>query len=181
MATKVLISGTCWIKGWLHPGHGRGWSEISSCYLKLHTTENLWIVCFGNFPFNTYQRSTREAIGYLLEYSWASLVAHLVKYLPAIRRTWVQSLGWEDPLKKGKATLPTPVFWSGEFHGVYNPWGSKESDTTKRLSHSWPWITETMGREMKYKKGATVHLQNWYHSSDNEDFCYPKELSHAPL
>ena len=35
---------------------------------------------------------------------WASLVAQLVKNLPALRKTWVRSLGWEDPLEKGKAT-----------------------------------------------------------------------------
>ena len=60
--------------------------------------------------------------------SWASLVAQLVKNLPAIQETWVQSLGWEDPLEKGKAT--TPVFWPGEFHGLYSPWGCKELDMT---------------------------------------------------
>ena len=38
------------------------------------------------------------------EGSWASLVAQLVKNLPAVQETWVQSLGWEDPLEKGKAT-----------------------------------------------------------------------------
>ena len=32
--------------------------------------------------------------------------------------------------------LPTPVFWPGEFHGLYSPWGHKESDTTERLSLS---------------------------------------------
>ena len=36
---------------------------------------------------------------------WASLVAQLVKNLSAIRETWVRSLGWEDPLEKGKAIL----------------------------------------------------------------------------
>ena len=45
-----------------------------------------------------------EGIGYPLQYSWASLVAQLVKNLPAVWETWVQSLGWEDPLEKGKAT-----------------------------------------------------------------------------
>ena len=35
---------------------------------------------------------------------WSSLVAQLVKNLPAVRETWVRSLGWEDPLEKGKAT-----------------------------------------------------------------------------
>ena len=45
-----------------------------------------------------------EGIGYPLQYAWASLVAQLVKNPPAVRETWVQSLGWEDPLKKRKAT-----------------------------------------------------------------------------
>ena len=48
-------------------------------------------------------RYTGEGIGYLLQYSWASLVAQLVKNLPAMWETWVRSLGWEDPLEKGKA------------------------------------------------------------------------------
>ena len=49
-------------------------------------------------------RPAREGIGYLLQYSFASLVAQLVKNPPAKRETWVRSLGWEDPLEKGKAT-----------------------------------------------------------------------------
>ena len=79
-------------------------------------------------------RSAREGIGYPLQYSWASLGAQLVKNLPAVRETWVRSLGWEDPLEKGK--VPTPVFWPGEFHGLYSPWGRKGPDTTERLSLS---------------------------------------------
>ena len=43
--------------------------------------------------------------------SWASLVAQLVKNLPAMRETWVQSLGWEDPLEKGKATHSSILAW----------------------------------------------------------------------
>ena len=66
----------------------------------------------------------------------ASLVAQTVKDPPAMRETWVQSLGWKDPLEKG--TLPTPVFWSEEFHGLYSPWCHKESDTTERLSLTTP-------------------------------------------
>ena len=49
-------------------------------------------------------RSAGEGAGYPLQYSWGSLVAQLVKNLPATQETWVQSLGWEDPLEKGKAT-----------------------------------------------------------------------------
>ena len=49
-------------------------------------------------------RSTGGGISYPLQYSWASLVAQLVKNLPAMLETWVQSLGWEDSLEKGKVT-----------------------------------------------------------------------------
>ena len=48
-------------------------------------------------------RSTGERIGYPHQYYWASLVAQLVKNPPAMQETWVQSLGLEDPLEKGKA------------------------------------------------------------------------------
>ena len=59
--------------------------------------------------------------------------------MPAILENWVQSLGGEDPLEKGMATHS--VFLPGEFHGqrslaCCNPWGCKESDTTKQLTHT---------------------------------------------
>ena len=56
-------------------------------------------------------RSVGEGIGYPLQYSWASLVAQLVKNLPATWETWVRSLGWEDPLEKGKATHSSILTW----------------------------------------------------------------------
>ena len=77
-------------------------------------------------------RSPGEGIGFLRQYSWASLVAQLVKNPPAVRETWVRSQGWEDPLQKGQ--LPTPVFWHGEFHALFSPWSRKELDTTEQLS-----------------------------------------------
>ena len=49
-------------------------------------------------------RSAGEGIGYPLQYSWTSLVAQLVENPPAVQQIWVRSLGWEDPLEKGKAT-----------------------------------------------------------------------------
>ena len=73
-------------------------------------------------------RSPEVGIGYPLQFSWASLVAQLVKNPPAVQETWVRFLGWEDPWRRER--LPTPVFWPGEFHGLYSPWGCKESDTT---------------------------------------------------
>ena len=56
-------------------------------------------------------RSPGEGIGYPLQYSWAFLVAQLVKNLPAMRETWVQSLGWKDPLEKGMATHSSILAW----------------------------------------------------------------------
>ena len=50
-------------------------------------------------------RPAGEGISYPLQYSWASLVAQLVKNSPAMQETWVQSLGWEDLLEKGKASI----------------------------------------------------------------------------
>ena len=56
-------------------------------------------------------RSVGEGIGYPFQYSWASLVAQLVKNLPAVQETWNLSLGWEDPLEKGKATHSRILAW----------------------------------------------------------------------
>ena len=57
------------------------------------------------------ERSAGEEIGYPLQYSWASLVAQLVKNPPATWGTWVRCLGWEDPLEKGKATHSSILAW----------------------------------------------------------------------
>ena len=57
------------------------------------------------------KRCSGEGIGYPLQYSWASLVAQLVKNLPAMPQTWAPSLGWEDPLEKGKATHSSILVW----------------------------------------------------------------------
>ena len=57
------------------------------------------------------RRSPGEEKGYPLQYSWASLMAQLVKNLPAMWETWVRSLGWEDSLEKGKATRSSILAW----------------------------------------------------------------------
>ena len=56
-------------------------------------------------------RSAGEGVGYPLLYSWASLVAQLVKNPPAMQETWVKSLGCENPLEKGKATHSSTLVW----------------------------------------------------------------------
>ena len=63
----------------------------------------------GSIPW--LGRYAEEGIGYPLQYSWASLVAQLVKNPPAMWETWVQPLGWEDPLEKGKATHSSFLAW----------------------------------------------------------------------
>ena len=65
-----------------------------------------------------------------------SLVAQMVKSLPAVQETWVQSLGQEDPWRR--KWQPTPGFLPGESHGQrslvgYSPRGHKESDMTEQL------------------------------------------------
>ena len=61
----------------------------------------------------------------------------MVKNLPALPETWVQSLGWEDPLEEGMATHSSIL--AGESHGQrslmgYGPWSHKESGMTERLN-----------------------------------------------
>ena len=57
-----------------------------------------------------------------------------------MQETQVWSLGWEDSLEKGKATYSS--IWPGEFHGLYSPWGHKESDMTEWLSYYCACITQ---------------------------------------
>ena len=77
----------------------------------------------------------------------------MVKNLPAIQETQVQSLGWKDPLEKGMAThssiLAWRIQWTKSLVG-YSPWNHKESDTTERLTLSdiANVFTETESREL---------------------------------
>ena len=64
-------------------------------------------------------------------YVGASLVAQLVKNPPAMWESWVLSLGWEDPLEKGRVTHSSILAWS--LVG-YSAWARTESDVTKQLS-----------------------------------------------
>ena len=85
-----------------------------------------------------WRRPTGDGIGYSLQYSWAFLLAQLVKNLPAMREIWVWSLGWVGKISWRRERLPTPAFWPGEFHGLYSLWGRNEWDTTEQLSVSHP-------------------------------------------
>ena len=90
------------------------------------------------------RRSPGEGIGYLLHYSWASLVVQMVKNPLTMRETQIQSLGWEDPGRR--SWQPTLVFLPGESPRTdslvgYSPWVSKswtqlESRTQPATKHS---------------------------------------------
>ena len=80
-------------------------------------------------------RSAGKGIDYPLQYSWASLVAQLVKNPPAMRETWVRSLGWEDPLEKGKATHSSILAW--RIPWTVSPMG------LQRVGHYWVTFTFT--------------------------------------
>ena len=76
-------------------------------------------------------RSPGEGIDYPLQYSWASLVALTVKNPSAMGETWVQSLGWEDPLEEGMATHSSSLAWRNPMdrgawwasdHGITKTW-----------------------------------------------------------
>ena len=64
----------------------------------------------------------------------ASLVAQMVKNLPTLQETWVQSLGWEDPLEKGMPTHSSILAWR-------IPWteepGGLQSLASQRVRHNW--------------------------------------------
>ena len=68
---------------------------------------------------------------------WASLVAQIVKNIPAMQETWVLSLGGEDPLEEGMAMHPSILAWRiswTEEPGRLQSMGSQESDTTEQLN-----------------------------------------------
>ena len=80
--------------------------------------------------------SPGEGISYTFQYSWTSLMVQTVKNPPAMRETWVWSLGWEYPLEEGMATHPHVLAWRIPLVG-YSPWGHKELDRTKQLNRHY--------------------------------------------
>ena len=93
---------------------------------------------------------------------WASLVAQMVKNLPAIRETQVWSLGWEDPPEKGMATHSSILAWR-------IPWteepGRLQSMGSQRVGHNWAANTFTffhginrykLPRHMKQKSNKHI-------------------------
>ena len=139
-------------------------------------------------------RSTGKGTGYPLQYSWTSLVAQLVKNPPPMQKTWVQSLVGKIPWRRER--LPTLVFWPGEFHELYSPWGYKESTWLSNFhfpfSHGiadlkitrlsgWAWPYQTWPQEEQRNfyswlekrsqrfKAQGFYMPCWYEDEGNVD------------
>ena len=75
---------------------------------------------------------------------------------------WVGKIPWR------RERLPTPVFWPREFHGLYSPWGCKESDTTEQLSLHFTSLGPTqdesdgMERDTGYQGELHEHVDNMW-------------------
>ena len=105
---------------------GSSVSKESTCKAR----DPSWITGLG--------RSPGEEIGYPFQYSWTSLVAQTVKNQPSVPYTWVQFLGWEDPLEEGMATYSTILAWRMPMNrGAWqdcSPWGGKKSEVERFLT-----------------------------------------------
>ena len=100
----------------------------------------LWIVHEARVGVYSFVSQTKNGVLSFLQPHWTEVaveerpMAQRIKRLPAMQETWVQSLGWEDPLEKEMAThsstLAQKIPCMGSPVG-YSPWGRKESDTTE--------------------------------------------------
>ena len=104
-------------------------------------------------------RSPGEGIGYLLQYSWASLVVQMVKNPPAVWEAWVWSLGLKDPLE-GRAWQPPLVFLPEEFPWTEEP-GRLQSMRLQRVGHNW--VTKHIGTFMGFciTPSSCFSLEKW--------------------
>ena len=115
---------------------------------ELNWTENL--DCSAEDPGSIpgWGRSAGERIGCLLQYFQVSLVAQLVKNSPTMQETWVQSLGWGDPLEKGKATHCSILAW--RIPETIQSLGSQ------RIGHNWETVTSLEKRQQSKFKQSVV-------------------------
>ena len=100
--------------------------------------------------------SPGEGTGYPFQYSWASLVAQMIKNPPAVRKTWVRSLGWEDTLEEGMANHSSILAWRIPMdRGARRATVTEvaESDVTEQLSIAQHWVfrSPTFELDLEYR------------------------------
>ena len=106
-APRLLLFGSRKVGG---PSH----FSVAPCGMFAHSSVGKESACSAGDSSSIpgLGRSAGEGTGYPLQYSWACLVAQLVKNPPTIWETGVPKIPWR------RERLPTPVFWPGEFHGL---------------------------------------------------------------
>ena len=102
-------------------------------FIWLLSTKWLWTFLYKSFlttcfSFSSVNEQTTWIIRKLYIHFWASLIAQLVKDRLQCKGPWFNF--WVRKIHWRRDRLPTPVFWPREFHGLYGPWGHKESDTS---------------------------------------------------
>ena len=111
-------------------------SSIREHAVSLHCSKSAVRIPKTDFPWRM------EGISKLkMTFLWTSLVAQMVKNLPAVQGTWVQSLGWEDPLEKVMAThsriLARRILWTEELSGLQSVGSQRVRHNWSSLAHIW--------------------------------------------
>ena len=129
-----------------------GWDllekEMASHSSFLPGKSHGWRNPVGNSPWCRRELDTTEGLHFTIGFAGASLVALMVKNLPTMWETWLDS--WVKKIPWRKKWLPTPLFLPGEFHGQrslvgYSPWGRKESDRSEWLTLSFSSLPRLYG------------------------------------
>ena len=110
---------------------------------------------------------------------WASLVAQLVKNPPTMQETWARSLGWEDPLEKGKAIHSSILAWRVQWGGkeldsrvqswlsnFYFQSGQKEQYTLKKTE--WQYTEQETWLNCYRIKPQLSSLDEWHRNKESE-------------
>ena len=146
-ATVIIIKELPWWLSWstIHLQCGRpalgslGWEDPLEKGKATHSSIRAWRIP-GTVQSMGSQTVSNSWATFTFTF-WASLVAQLVKNSPAVWKTWVQSLGWEDPLEKGMATHSSILSWR-------TPWteepGRLQSMGSQRVRHDWVTLKKKM-------------------------------------
>ena len=147
--------------------------------MKRHIDKNYWVgqkICSVIYNGNTQRDSYgltnilmwikyRKTRFLMFIYIWCqtSLEAQLVKNLPEVWETLGSIPGLGRPPWR-REWLSTPVFWPGEFHGLYSQWDHKQSDTTEWLSlhFTYIWYKTKERKSVQTLELLITHTQNHY-------------------
>ena len=122
----------------------------------------------------------QETLGNIWRQFWSSLVAQLVKNLPAMQDTWIQSLGWEDLLEKGMATHSNILSWR-------IPWteelGGLQSMGLQRVGHNWAikHSTACVSLVAQMVKNPHIMQETWVLSLGGEDALVKGMTIHSSI